>query len=237
MDTGDQRPSRAGEDAIRRPGIRRSPSKSSICTPKRTPAGRSRSSIIASRPACRAGCSSRTTHSRLLFTPGRVTILGEGDGNRLRRIYTDGRPHPRRSGSELSRSFHRPLGQATRWWSIPWRCCRRPISRSTKRWACRTTATCTSSSGMHLLNADTLADDLEITANKLLVQDLAHDAQISIGSGRRNTTSSKACASRAAFTEAVDKDGNSIFRPHQVSQWRSRRLRLEVKREYHEPCR
>jgi hypothetical protein len=28
------------------------------------------------------------------FTPGRVTILGEMDGNRLRRIYTDGRPHP-----------------------------------------------------------------------------------------------------------------------------------------------
>ena len=29
-----------------------------------------------------------------LFTPGRVTVLGEFDGNRLRRIYTDGRPHP-----------------------------------------------------------------------------------------------------------------------------------------------
>jgi hypothetical protein len=29
-----------------------------------------------------------------LFTPGRVTILGEFDGNRLRRIYTDGRTHP-----------------------------------------------------------------------------------------------------------------------------------------------
>jgi hypothetical protein len=30
----------------------------------------------------------------VLFTPGRVTLLGESDGNRLRRIYTDGRPHP-----------------------------------------------------------------------------------------------------------------------------------------------
>jgi hypothetical protein len=29
-----------------------------------------------------------------LFTPGRVTLLGESDGNRLRRIYTDGRQHP-----------------------------------------------------------------------------------------------------------------------------------------------
>ena len=34
------------------------------------------------------------THNafEVLFTPGRVTILGEGDGNRMRRIYTDGRP-------------------------------------------------------------------------------------------------------------------------------------------------
>src|ERR1043166_2601573 len=30
----------------------------------------------------------------VLFTPGRVTMLGESDGNRLRRVYTDGRPHP-----------------------------------------------------------------------------------------------------------------------------------------------
>jgi hypothetical protein len=29
----------------------------------------------------------------ILFTPGRVTLLGESDGNRIRRIYTDGRDH------------------------------------------------------------------------------------------------------------------------------------------------
>jgi hypothetical protein len=36
------------------------------------------------------------THNamEILVTPGRVTMLGEGDGNRMRRIYTDGRPHP-----------------------------------------------------------------------------------------------------------------------------------------------
>jgi len=32
--------------------------------------------------------------SEFLFTPGRVTILNEFDGNRQRRIYTDGRSHP-----------------------------------------------------------------------------------------------------------------------------------------------
>lgn len=36
------------------------------------------------------------THNamEILFTPGRVTLLGESDGGRLRRIYTDGRKHP-----------------------------------------------------------------------------------------------------------------------------------------------
>lgn len=36
------------------------------------------------------------THNAIefLFTPGRITILGELDGNNLRRIYTDGRDHP-----------------------------------------------------------------------------------------------------------------------------------------------
>ena len=44
------------------------------------------------------------THNamEILFTPGRVTMLGESDGNRLRRIYTDGRPHP----DEPDPSFH-----------------------------------------------------------------------------------------------------------------------------------
>ena len=39
------------------------------------------------------------THNamEILFTPGRVTMLGESDGNRLRRIYTDGRGHPEHS--------------------------------------------------------------------------------------------------------------------------------------------
>jgi hypothetical protein len=36
------------------------------------------------------------THNafELLVTPGRITLLGEVDGNRMRRIYMDGRPHP-----------------------------------------------------------------------------------------------------------------------------------------------
>ena len=45
----------------------------------------------------------------MLFTPGRVTMLGESDGNRLRRIYTDGRGHP----NDGETSFH---GHSTGKW-------------------------------------------------------------------------------------------------------------------------
>lgn len=38
----------------------------------------------------------------ILYSPGRVTMLGESDGNRLRRIYTDGRNHP----ADPDPSFH-----------------------------------------------------------------------------------------------------------------------------------
>jgi hypothetical protein len=38
----------------------------------------------------------------VVFSPGRVTLLGESDGNRLRRIYTDGRAHP----ADPDPSFH-----------------------------------------------------------------------------------------------------------------------------------
>lgn len=44
------------------------------------------------------------THNafEFLFTPGRVTMLGESDGNRIRRIYTDGRDHP----ADVDPTFH-----------------------------------------------------------------------------------------------------------------------------------
>ena len=38
----------------------------------------------------------------ILFTPGRVTMLGESDAGRLRRIYTDGRKHP----PDVDPTFH-----------------------------------------------------------------------------------------------------------------------------------
>lgn len=53
------------------------------------------------------------THNALefLFTPGRVTVLGESDGNRLRRIYTDGRAH----AADPDPSFH---GDSVGHWEV-----------------------------------------------------------------------------------------------------------------------
>ncbi len=84
------------------------------------------------------------THNALefLFTPGRVTILGESDGNRLRRIYTDGRPHP----PDPDPTFHgHSIGhwKGRRWWSTPSQSFPKRTLPRVKRWVCLTTATCT----------------------------------------------------------------------------------------------
>ena len=61
------------------------------------------------------------THNamEILFTPGRVTMLGESDGNRLRRIYTDGRGHPNDEEAHLSSAIRSAAGKATRSLSKP----------------------------------------------------------------------------------------------------------------------
>ena len=109
------------------------------------------------------------THNafELLTTPGRITMLGEVDGNRMRRIYMDGRSHP----EDPDLTLH---GHSIGHWegdmlvSTPPRSRRRPISRSARRPAFRTMATCTSSSGCIWQSRTCLHDDLEITAPKVL---------------------------------------------------------------------
>ena len=60
------------------------------------------------------------THNSMevLFTPGSVTLLGESDGNRLRRIYTDGRPHPEDPDPTFT-GTRSVVGKAIRSWSTP----------------------------------------------------------------------------------------------------------------------
>ena len=83
-----------------------------------------------------------------LSTPGRITLLGEVDGNRMRRIYTDGRTHP----EDPDLTLH---GHSIGHWQddvliVDTRSYPRPTSRSAKRSAFPTMVTCILSSGFIL---------------------------------------------------------------------------------------
>ena len=128
---------------IRRRGMRRPPGRSNTCSPRRRPAGRR---LIFANCLPEAHPSwMLVTHNAMefLFTPGRVTMLGEFDGNR----HT---PHlhrrPRPSGdlrSDLPRPFDRPLGRRHACGRHRRTSCRRRRSRSARPRACPTMATCT----------------------------------------------------------------------------------------------
>jgi hypothetical protein len=153
------------------------------------------------------------THNafELLSTPGRVTLLGEGDGNRLRRIYTDGRPHP----DDPDPSF---------------------FGHSIGHWEGQTLVVDTSAllpeiylavneavglpnngdmhivEHIHLLNDDTLADDLEITANKLLSKPWKTTRKYVRQRSQKYDIVEGVCE-QGSYNESVDKDGNSVFAP------------------------
>ena len=149
----------------------------------------------------------------VLFTPGRVTMLGESDGNRLRRIYTDGRGHPSGSGSQLPWRFRWPLGgrhpdgrhrrdpARRRCW--PW----------ARRWACPTTATCMSLSASTLIAPDVLlADDLTIAAPHVLTAPWKTTRLFRRQHGPGGDIVEGVCR-QGDFTEAKDKDGAAVFVP------------------------
>ena len=153
------------------------------------------------------------THNafELLVTPGRVTMLGEGDGNRLRRIYTDGRPHP----ADPDPSFH---GHSIGHWEgnslvVD------TIALLPQAYLAVNEAVGVPNNGdmhivehFHLLNADTLADDLEITANKLLSKTWKTTRKYYRQRSQKYDIVEGVCE-QGSYTEAVDKDGNSIFAP------------------------
>ena len=108
------------------------------------------------------------THNamEILFTPGRVTMLGESDGNRLRRIYTDGRGHPDDAGAHIPRPFDRPLGRR--------HARRRDRERPAAGPLAVSEAAGVPNNGdmqvierIHLADKDILHDDLEIIAPKI----------------------------------------------------------------------
>jgi hypothetical protein len=153
------------------------------------------------------------THNafEVLFTPGRVTILGEGDGNRMRRIYTDGRPHP----PDPDPSFH---GHSIGHWEggtlvID------TIAVLPQSYLAVNEAVGVPNNGdmhiverMHLKGPDTLHDDLDITASKLLTGTW-HTTRKYYRQRARKYDIVEGVCEQGSFTEAKDSNGNDIFAP------------------------
>jgi len=146
-----------------------------------------------------------------LFTPGRVTILGEFDGNRLRRIYTDGRKHP--DDPDLTFNGHSighwegdtlvvdtvallpevylPLGQSV---AVP----NNGDMHIEER--------------IHLVAPDRLLDELVITAPHALAEPWKISRAF-VRSRERKFDIIEASCRQGDFFESKDKDGNAIFAP------------------------
>ena len=111
------------------------------------------------------------THNALefLFTPGRITIIGELDGNNLRRIYTDGRPHP--DPLDVDPSFH---GHSTGRWEGETLVVDTTYILPQTEVALSEGVGVPNGGGMHIverihkLSPNILADDMEITAPEIL---------------------------------------------------------------------
>jgi hypothetical protein len=155
------------------------------------------------------------THNafELLVTPGRVTLLGEGDGNRLRRIYTDGRAHP----ADPDPSFH---GHSIGHWEG------NTLVVDTLAVLPQVYLAISESVGvpnngdmhivehLHLDDKNTLLDDLEITAPKVLTKTWKTTRKYYRTRKQKFDIVEGVCT-QGYFTDAVDKDGNAIFKPAQ----------------------
>jgi len=153
------------------------------------------------------------THNafEILFTPGRVTILGEGDGNRLRRIYTDGRPHP----PDPDPSFH---GHSIGHWEGDVLVVDTVALLPQVYLAVNEAVGVPNNGDMHIVERlhvqgpDTLLDDLEITSNKLLSQPWRTTRKYYRQRAQKYDIAEGVCT-QGSFTEAVDKNGNATFAP------------------------
>ena len=151
----------------------------------------------------------------ILFTPGRVTMLGESDGGRLRRIYTDGRKHP----DDPDPTFH---GHSTGRWEGD------TLVVDTVGVHPQTYITISEAAGvpnngdMHVTerihidpkNKDTLVFEMEITAPKVLTKPWKTTRFWSRQRAQKFDIVEGVC-SEGYFRPAKDKWGNEIFVPIQ----------------------
>jgi hypothetical protein len=153
------------------------------------------------------------THNALefLFTPGRVTILGEADGNRLRRIYTDGRAHP----ADPDPSFH---GHSIGHWEGGTLVVD-TVGVFPETYIAISEAVGLPNNGdmhviehIHLTGPDTLRDDLEIIAPHVLKAPWKTSRILFRQRARKYDIVEGVCL-QGNFSEGKDPSGNAVFVP------------------------
>jgi len=154
------------------------------------------------------------THSAFEFlqTPGRVTLLGEGDGNRMRRIYTDGRGHP----EDVDPSLH---GHSIGRWEGDALVVDTVGVAPQSYIAINEAVGIPNDGGMriseriHLVAPNTLADDLTIVAPKVLSGPWKTTRLFRRYPERHYEIVEGECV-QEDLAEGMDAYGNAIFVPH-----------------------
>jgi hypothetical protein len=146
-----------------------------------------------------------------LFTPGRVTMLGESDSNRLRRVYTDGRRHP----DDPDLTFH---GHSIGHWEGD------TLVIDTVGILPEVYIAVAEGAGvpnggdmhiverMHLAGADTLHDELEITAPRVLTATWK-TTRIYYRKRDRKFDIVEGVCLQGSFIDQVDEHGTAVFVP------------------------
>jgi hypothetical protein len=153
------------------------------------------------------------THNAMevAFTPGRVTLLGESDGNRLRRIYTDGRDHP----EDPDPTFH---GHSIGHWEGDTLVVD-TVAVLPETFIATSEAVGIPNNGdmhiverIHLQGPDTLHDDMEITAPHALAKPWKTTR---VFQRKRETEYDivEGVCLQGNFIEGMDKDGDHVFVP------------------------
>jgi hypothetical protein len=148
----------------------------------------------------------------LLVTPGRITLLGEVDGNRMRRIYMDGRPHP----EDPDLTLH---GHSNGFWEGD------TLVVDTTAIAPQAFIATSEAAGIpnngdmhiveriHLAKPNVLADEMEITAPKVLTETWKTTRIFRRYPERHYEITEGECA-QEDLVPGKDKYGNDIFVPN-----------------------
>jgi hypothetical protein len=147
----------------------------------------------------------------ILFTPGRVTLLGESDGNRLRRIYTDGRGHP----ADPDPTFH---GHSIGHWEGQTLVVD-TVGVLPETYIASSEAVGLPNNGdmhiveyIHLVGPDTLHDDVEITAPHVLTRTWKTTLILYRQRARKYDIVEGVCL-QGNYSEGKDAAGNDVFVP------------------------